>query len=112
MSGKRYSQPWRPQTWWLRRPTWLLYMVREASAVVVFLYTVFLLVALGLAARTSSFASFYRALRSPLSLVLHLIALAFLLFHAGTWFRIAAQALPLRARIASCLSFQHTIRDL
>jgi len=95
MTGKRYIRPWRPQSWWLRRPTWFLYMVREASAVVVVLYTVFLLVLLGRAAGDSSLASLYHALRSPLSLVLHLIALAFLLFHAGTWFTIAAQALPL-----------------
>jgi fumarate reductase subunit C len=95
MKSKPYISPWKSLSWWLRRPTWFRYAVREASAVFVVLYIVFLLVLLVRAADASSFAAFYQALRSPASLVLHLIGLAFLLYHAATWFSIAAQALPI-----------------
>jgi fumarate reductase subunit C len=95
MKSKPYISPWKSLSWWLKRPTWFRYAVREASAVFVLVYVVFLLVLLGRAAGASSFAAFYQALRSPLSLVLHLIGLAFLLYHAATWFNIAAQALPI-----------------
>jgi fumarate reductase subunit C len=95
MKSKHYISPWKSPSWWLKRPTWFRYALREASAVVVLLYVVFLLVLLGRAADASSFAAFYQALRSPASLVLHLIGLAFLLYHAATWFHIAAQALPI-----------------
>ena len=95
MKSKPYIGPWKSLSWWLKRPTWFRYAVREASAVFVLFYIVFLLVLLGHAADASSFAAFYQVLRSPASLVLHLIGLAFLLYHAATWFHIAAQALPI-----------------
>lgn len=84
-----------PHTWFLQRPSWTRFIVREATAVFVGAYAIFLLVLVYRAQEAPSFSVFLEGLRSPVSLLLHLIALMMVLYHTFTWFNLTPQALPL-----------------
>jgi fumarate reductase subunit C len=86
----------RPMTgWWRRHPRFKKYLLREGTAVFVALYAVILLWGLtALALGPSAFAGWLGFLKSPLSIVLHLVILAAVLFHTITWMQIAPKAAP------------------
>lgn len=80
-----YDRPF-PSTWWLKRRPYFLFVVREATSVFVAAYCVFLLVLVHrLGQGPEAYAGLLEALRSPASVLLHLVVLAFALFHSVTW---------------------------
>jgi fumarate reductase subunit C len=87
-----------PTTWFFRHPRYLRYMAREVTSVFIGAYCVLLVV--GHAApfgRPDRLAgSFLGALRSPASIVFHLVAMAAAFYHAGTWFNATQKAMPLQ----------------
>jgi fumarate reductase subunit C len=81
--------------WWRRDPFFIRYMAREATAIFVVIYAVVLLVTLGrLAQGEASFDAWVASLRSPASIVLHLILLAAFAYHTYTWFSIMPKTMP------------------
>ncbi len=84
-------------TWWLRKRSYTLFMLREATAVFVAGYSVFLI---GLVWRATQgrqpFQEFMEGLYSPASMVLHLLALAMAIYHTVTWFQLLPRVIPLR----------------
>jgi fumarate reductase subunit C len=85
----QYRRPW-PADWWLRRPSYFLFMFREFTALFVGAYAVFLLVLMALPQD-----AFIAVLRSPVSMVLQLIALLMVLFHTVTWLNLTPRVLVL-----------------
>jgi fumarate reductase subunit C len=81
-----------PATWWLHNRHLVLFMIRELTAVFVAAYAVFLLVLLYQSNRDEK--QFYQ-IPDALALVLHLIGLAFVLFHSVTWFNLTPKAVIL-----------------
>jgi fumarate reductase subunit C len=84
-----------PVRWWLTKPTYLLFMVRELTSVFVAGFAVFLL---GLVARADDLESFGRlfaALQSPVSVILQLIVLAMVVLHTVTWINLTPKVLVL-----------------
>jgi fumarate reductase subunit C len=81
---KTYLRPL-PRTWWLRKPVYFLFMVRELSSVAVLGYAIFLVVLVARAGDAASFERFFQTLQSPWSVALHLAALALVLLHSITW---------------------------
>jgi len=83
--------------WWLESWRYTRFVVRELTS---FGVAFFALVTLGLVAALaegpSAYTLFLHWLRSPLSIVLHLIALVFIIYHAVTWFHLAPRAMVLR----------------
>lgn len=94
MKGKEYIRPV-SSTWWLQRGSWTRFMLRELTALFVGGYAVFLLVLVNQARDEQSFAAFFENLKSPVSIILHLITLAMVIYHAVTWFQLTPQAMPL-----------------
>jgi fumarate reductase subunit C len=92
MKGKEYIRPI-PAAWYLQRPTWKRFILRELTAIFVGAYAIFLLVLIRRAADASSFAAFVEGLRSPVSIVFHLIVLAMALYHSVTWFSLLPLAM-------------------
>lgn len=91
-----YDRPF-PNTWWLQRRPYFLFVVREATAVFVAAYCVFLLVLVHrLGQGPEAYAGLLEALRSPASVVLHLIVLAFALFHSVTWINLTPKIMVLQ----------------
>src|SRR5438874_2985440 len=82
-----YRRP-RRAAWWMEKKSYTLFLLRELTAVFVGLYAIFWLVVIYQAQGDQ--ASFVETvgdfLRSPVSIVLHLIVLTAVLYHTVTWF--------------------------
>jgi fumarate reductase subunit C len=82
---QEYHRPM-PATWWLHNTHLTLFMIRELTSVFVAGYAVFLMVMLYRYGQgRQAFHAFFETLKSPWSIALHLVVLAFVLFHAITW---------------------------
>lgn len=81
--------------WIFRHPRYLRYMVREFSCLFIGGYALLMVVGLErLSQGPAAWEGFLQALRSPGSIALHLVALAFSLYHSVTWFNLTPKALP------------------
>ncbi|WP_135458175.1 fumarate reductase subunit C [Mycobacterium sp. DL99] len=91
-----YRQPV-PVLWWVKRPSYLRYMLREASCKAVawsVVYLGLLVWALG-TGRNDWFQDFSS---HPLVIALNLVTLALLLLHTVTWFSLAPRAMIVHLR--------------
>ena len=85
-----------PNTWWLKRKPYVLFMIRELTSIFVAGYCIFLLVFVyKLTQGADVYGNFIDVLKSPSSVALHLIALAFVLYHTITWFNLTPKILVL-----------------
>src|SRR5678816_1073511 len=85
--------------WWLKRWAYLKFILREASSVFVAWTVVMTLLQIRALARgPGDYAEFQNWLRSPLLLALNAVSLAFVVFHAVTWFNLAPKAMVIRLR--------------
>ena len=97
MSRKPLVREVPPTSWYLRHPRYMRYMAREVTSLFVGAYCVFLVVAMErLSAGPTEWAAFLDGMRSPASIVFHLLALAAATYHAGTWFNATQKAMPLQ----------------
>lgn len=100
MGGKEEMRPYHrpiPNTWWLERRPYFLFMMRELTAVFVGGYCAFLLFFIyKLSQGLEAYEGIIQALESPLSIVLHIIVLLFALYHSITWFNLTPKILVLR----------------
>jgi fumarate reductase subunit C len=81
--------------WWRRHPVFRRYMLREASAVAITAYALWLLAGLGCLVQGEAAFEAWRALgRTPLAVVLHALALPLLAFHSLTWFQVMPKTAP------------------
>lgn len=82
--------------WWKRNAYYLRYMAREMTAVFVAAYAVVLLVGLvRLGQGEAAFNGWLQALKSPSSLVFHLVFLATFVYHSWSWFNIMPITMPM-----------------
>jgi fumarate reductase subunit C len=97
MSRLPYVRECPPTTWYFKRPRYMRYMAREVTCIFIGIYTVILLVGLQrLSQGQLQYEAFLAALRSPSSVIFHLLALAFSLYNTFTWFNVAPKALPIQ----------------
>lgn len=93
-------QPYRPPVsrfWWLHRRSYLLFVLRELSCVFVAWFVVFLLLMVdAVHAGDDSYQRFLDWSARPWVLILNVVALAFVLLHAITWFNLAPKAMAVR----------------
>ena len=81
--------------WWRRNPFFVRYMLREVTALAVAAYAIVLLVGLiCLSNGAFAFQAWLDALRSPLSIALHLLLLVAMVYHSWTWFEIMPKTMP------------------
>jgi fumarate reductase subunit C len=78
--------------WWLRRPSYLLFMLREVSAAFVAWSVVYLLL-LVRAARDGRYGEFVDWSSQLWVVALNVVTLGFLLLHSITWFNLAPKAM-------------------
>jgi fumarate reductase subunit C len=77
------------QGWWKRNPFFIRYMVRELTAVAVWVYALILTVGVfRLGQGESAWNGWVEALQSPLSIALHMVLLVGMLVHTQSWFQI------------------------
>ena len=83
--------------WWLRKRTYLLFVLREVSSLFVAWFVVFLLVMITAVGRgRSSFETFLDFASHPVVVAVNLVAFAFLVLHVVTWFALTPQAVVLQ----------------
>jgi fumarate reductase subunit C len=82
--------------WWKRDPFFVRYMARELTALAVGAYAIVLMVGvLRLAQGEAAWNGWLAALRSPLSIALHLVLLVSMFIHAKSWFEIMPKTMPM-----------------
>jgi fumarate reductase subunit C len=96
MSRRPYARPITSE-WIFRHPRYVRYMVREFSCLFIGGWT--LLMVWGLKALSegpAAWAAFLALLKTPASIVFHLLTLAFAVYHSITWFNLTPKAMPLQ----------------
>jgi fumarate reductase subunit C/fumarate reductase subunit D len=92
-----YRQPV-SRLWWLKKRTYLLFVLRELSSVFVAWFAVFLMIMVYAIGRgEASYQNFVNWAASPVVIVINIVALAFLVLHTATWFVLTPQAMVVRA---------------
>jgi len=92
-----YRQPV-SRLWWLKKPTYLLFMLRELTCVFVAWSVVFLTMFVYAIGRgEAAYRRFLDWAASPVVVVVNLVALAFLVLHTVTWFALTPKAAVVRA---------------
>jgi len=97
MSRKPYVRTTSTSSWWLAQPRYIRYMAREVSCILIGAYSAVVVIGLlRLSEGAAAWISFLESLQSPVSIVFHLLALAFALYHTTTWFNVTPKAMPLQ----------------
>ena len=82
--------------WWLKRKPYILFMIRELTSIFVAGYCIFLLILVfKLGEGHIPYNNLISTLNSPISILLHIISLAFVLYHTITWFNLTPKILVL-----------------
>jgi fumarate reductase subunit C len=85
--------------WWLRRRSYVAFILREVSSVFVAWSVLFLLLlvrAVGQGA--AGYADFLDWADTPWVVLLNVVALAFIVYHSVTWFQLTPKAMVVRLR--------------
>lgn len=81
--------------WWKKNPYYVEYMAHEATALFVAAYAFVLLVGLvRLGQGEAAWNAWLEALKSPLSVLCHLVLLAGAVYHTYSWFKILPITMP------------------
>jgi fumarate reductase subunit C len=96
------QQAYRPEMsrlWWLRRRSYVFFVLRELSSVFVAWSVVFLLLLVrALAQGDAAYAAFLAWAANPGVVALNVVTLGFLLLHSVTWFNLTPAATVVKLR--------------
>jgi fumarate reductase subunit C len=85
--------------WWLKRRSYLAFILRELSSIFVAWSVAYLLLLVhAVSGGDLRYREFMSWSANPGILLLNLVSLFFVVFHAVTWFNLAPQALAVRFR--------------
>ncbi len=85
--------------WWLERRSYLAFILRELSSLFVAWFVVYLLLLVRAVSQgDAAYRRFLDWSARPWVVLLDVATLAFVVFHAVTWFNLAPQAMVLRVR--------------
>ncbi|MCI0699525.1 MAG: fumarate reductase subunit C [Planctomycetia bacterium] len=85
--------------WWLEKPAYFLFILRELSSVFVAWFVVFLLMLVAaVTGGAESYRQFLAWAARPGVVALNVVSLLFVLLHTITWFNLAPQAMAVRFR--------------
>ena len=83
--------------WWVRKPSYFLFVMRELSSLFVAWYVLFLLLlVLAVDRGDKAYADFLDWAASPVIVAINVVAFAFIVLHTVTWFLVTPQAMALR----------------
>jgi fumarate reductase subunit C len=86
-----------PRTWWLRKRSYFLFMLREFSSLFIAAFLVVWMVELyELGTGPERYEAWVAQLASPGWLVFHAVVLAFAVYHSVTWFYTTSIVIELR----------------
>jgi fumarate reductase subunit C len=83
--------------WWVRKPSYFLFVMRELSSLFVAWYVLFLLLLVrAVDSGEKEYADFLDWAASPVVVTINVVAFAFIVLHTVTWFSLTPQAMALR----------------
>jgi succinate dehydrogenase subunit C len=95
----RWFRPPVSTYWWLKRRSYLTFILRELSSIFVAWFVAYLLLLVrAVGEGESSYRQFLGWSGRPVVLLVNVVGLSFVVFHAITWFNLAPQALVVRVR--------------
>ena len=95
----RWYRPRMSTWWWLRNGHYLAFILRELSSVFVAWSVVYLLLLVRAVSQgEASYQQLVSWSRSPGILVVNVVSLIFVVYHAATWFNLAPQAMVVHLR--------------
>ena len=93
----RWYRPKMSTYWWLQRGAYVVFILREVSAVFVAWFVVYLMMLLHAVSQgAESYQQFLDWSGGVGILILNIVTLIFVLIHAVTWFSLAPQAMAVR----------------
>ena len=96
---QRLYRPRMPLLWWLRRRSYLVFVVRELTSVFVAWSVAFTLIAVhAILQGAEAYRRFLDWSAAPWLIVVNAVALVFVVFHTVTWFNLTPQAVVVRVR--------------
>jgi len=96
MSRRPYKPEPSKSGWWLKRPRYIRYMMREMSAAFIGVYVLLLIAGLyKLSQGEGAYDAFTAMAEGPVGLTFAIIAIIFAIYHTYTWFQVAPRAMPL-----------------
>jgi fumarate reductase subunit C len=95
----RWYRPPLSTWWWLKRRSYIAFILRELSSVFVLWFVVFfLLLVRAVSEGDAGYRQFLSWAGSPVVVLVNVVSLFFVVFHAVTWFNLAPQAMVVRLR--------------
>lgn len=99
-AGANTARLYRPPVsvfWWLKRRSYLIFVMRELSSVFVAWFVVYLLLLVhAVSSGSAEYQRFLDLSARPWMLTLNVIAMAFVLLHVVTWFSLAPKAMVVK----------------
>lgn len=93
----RWLRPHTSTYWWLKRRSYLAFILRELSSVFVGWFIVYLLLLVrAISVGEVAYREFLAWSANPFVLILNLVTFLFVVFHAITWFNLAPKAMVVR----------------
>jgi fumarate reductase subunit C len=92
----RWYRPRMSTYWWVKRWSHLAFILRELSSLFIVWFVVYLLLMVRAVFGTNRYQEFFEWSAKPVILVVNFVSLAFVLFHAITWFNLAPKAMVVR----------------
>jgi fumarate reductase subunit C len=85
--------------WWLRRRSYVAFILREVSSVFVAWSVLFLLLLVrAVGSGSGSYADFLDWADTPWVVLVNVVTLAFLVYHSVTWFQLTPKAMVVKLR--------------
>jgi fumarate reductase subunit C len=86
-----------PRAWFLARPTWTFFLLRELTSLFVGVFAVEVLLLVRSVGRgKEAYEAFLARLASPGVVAFHVVAFAFVVYHTITWFVAAPKAMRMK----------------
>ncbi len=101
-SGKLFNGVYRREikrTWWTEIPFYIMYMIREGTAIFMLLYTMHLMVGLNaLSQGREVFVTWSHAQNTPFLIGFAFICFVMALYHTATWFFATPKVMPIQIK--------------
>lgn len=97
MTEVRLYRPRISVLWWVRKPTYFLFVMRELSSFFVAWFVVYLLFLINAVHRgEAAYQEFLDRADAPWLVVLNVVGFAFVVLHTVTWFHLTPKAMVVR----------------
>jgi fumarate reductase subunit C len=85
--------------WWMGRRSYLVFILREVSSVFIAWFVIFTLMQVRAVSQgPEEYRQFQEWSKNPVVVLVNIVALFFVVFHAVTWFNLAPKAMVVRLR--------------